>query len=52
LDYQIYFEKGQRIHSDDDAYTSHNTKRLDELEVMELVSQLPEFKLYMNDYKA
>lgn len=44
LDYQIYFDKGQSEDSYFEAYTSHNTKQLSVDEVVQLISQLPEFK--------
>lgn len=47
LDYQIYFEKGNRENQQFDAYTSHNTKQLSVDEVVKLISSLPEFKQLM-----
>ena len=48
LDYQIYFNKGQRDNLAETAYTSHSTDRLDVEQVVELICKLPEFI----DYKA
>lgn len=48
LDYQIYFNKGQRDNIAETAYTSHSTDRLDVEQVVELICKLPEFI----DYKA
>ena len=43
LDYQIYFDKGNKEESESDAYTSHNTTQLSVNEVIQLISKLPEF---------
>ena len=43
LDYQIYFDKGNREEPESDAYTSHNTIQLSVNEVVQLISKLPEF---------
>jgi hypothetical protein len=48
LDYQIYFNKGQRDNLAETAYTSHSTDQLDFEQVVELICKLPEFI----DYKA
>jgi UDP-glucose 4-epimerase len=48
LDYQIYFNKGQRDNLAETAYTSHSTDRLNVEQVVELICKLPEFI----DYKA
>jgi len=50
LDYQIYFEKGQSESSVDCAYTSHNTRQLNVEEVTKLISDLPEFARYKENY--
>lgn len=47
LDYQIYFEKGQSPSEKFEAYTSHNTKRLNVEEVVELILNLPEYQKYL-----
>lgn len=44
LNYDVYFEKGERRAVDLEAYTSHNTKRLDVQEVKALLLDLPEIK--------
>jgi UDP-N-acetylglucosamine 4,6-dehydratase len=43
LDYRGYFEKGNTISTELEAYTSHNTDQLSVDEVAKLVSRLPEF---------
>ena len=50
LDYQIYFNKGQSDVSEDGAYTSHNTNQLNVDQVVDLISQLPEFIEYKARY--
>lgn len=47
LDYQIYFEKGQSPSKNLEAYTSHNTNRLNVEEVVELILNLPEYQKYL-----
>ena len=47
MDYGIYFTKGQEVEVNPDSYTSHNTERLDSSQVAALISELPEFKKYM-----
>ena len=44
LNYDVYFEKGEQRAVDLEAYTSHNTKRLDVQEVKALLLDLPEIK--------
>lgn len=44
LDYSVYFEEGDVNNPIFDAYTSHNTKRLEKNEVKELLLTLPEIK--------
>jgi len=44
LDYAIYFEEGETRNPALDAYTSHNTNRLDKNGVKELLLTLPEIK--------
>ena len=48
LDYQIYFNKGQRNNLAETAYTSHSTKQMNVEQAVELICKLPEFI----DYKA
>jgi UDP-glucose 4-epimerase len=43
LDYQIFFEKGLTSKLDE-PYTSHNTRRLNVEEVVQLILNLPEYK--------
>lgn len=43
LDYQAFFERGNTLPKQLEAYTSHNTKQLTVDEVARLVSELPEF---------
>ena len=50
LDYQIYFDKGQSEVSEESAYSSHNTIQLDVDQVVELISNLPEFIEYKETY--
>jgi len=50
LDYQIYFEKGQSESSVDCAYTSHSTRQLNVEEAIKLISDLPEFARYKENY--
>ena len=47
LDYQIFFEKGL-TNQLDEPYTSHNTKRLNVEEVVQLVLNLPEYKEFIS----
>jgi len=46
LDYQIFFEKGLTSQLDE-PYTSHNTKRLNVEEVVQLIQKLPEYKEFI-----
>jgi UDP-glucose 4-epimerase len=48
LDYQIYFNKGQKDNLAEPAYTSHSTDQLNVEQVVDLICKLPEFI----DYKA
>jgi UDP-glucose 4-epimerase len=48
LDYQIYFNKGQKDNLVETAYTSHSTDQINVEQVVELIRKLPEFI----DYKA
>ena len=48
LDYQIYFEKGNKQITQNEAYTSHNTDRLSVQEVVELIKSLPEYQEYIS----
>lgn len=50
LDYQIYFNKGQDEVSNSTAYTSHNTEQLSVEKVIGLVSDLPEFLKYKENF--
>ena len=50
LDYQIYFEKGQSKSSIDCAYTSHSARQLNVDEAIKLISDLPEFVKYKENY--
>ena len=47
LDYQIFFEKGLTSQLND-PYTSHNTKRLNLEEVIQLIETLPEYKEFIS----
>ena len=51
LDYQIYFDKGQEEDENEKSYTSHNTTQLSVDNVVSLIQELPEFKLYMNSHR-
>lgn len=42
LDYALYFEEGESRSTELEAYTSHNTTRLDVEGVKKLLLQLPE----------
>ena len=44
LNYSIFFEQGEARDTGLEAYTSHNTTRLDTNEVVELLLALPEVK--------
>lgn len=44
LDYKPYFEEGEQRESPIDAYTSHNTERLDVDGTVELLKKLPEIQ--------
>jgi len=47
LDYQAYFEKGQNFSAaTEESYNSHNTYQLSVDEVVDLISELSEFKSY------
>jgi len=48
LDYQIYFNKGQRNNLAETAYTSNSTNQMNVEQAVELICKLPEFI----DYKA
>jgi UDP-N-acetylglucosamine 4,6-dehydratase len=50
LDYQIYFDKGQNVHTSDGAYTSNNTDQLNVDQVVKLISELPEYAQYEKTY--
>jgi UDP-glucose 4-epimerase len=47
LDYQIFFEKGLTSQLNN-PYTSHNTKRLNVEEVVQLILSLPEYKEFIS----
>ena len=44
LNYEVFFERGEERQPDVEAYTSHNTKRLNEAEVADLLKSLPEIE--------
>jgi UDP-glucose 4-epimerase len=44
LNYSVYFEEGEKRPAELEPYTSHNTKRLDVVEVKNLLMSLPEIK--------
>lgn len=48
LDYSVYFEEGEKREIEVDAYTSHNTNRLDVDQVKQILLQLPEVKSELN----
>lgn len=48
LDYSVYFEEGEKREIEIDAYTSHNTNRLDVGQVKQILLQLPEVKSELN----
>lgn len=48
LDYSVYFEEGEKREIEIDAYTSHNTNRLDVDQVKQTLLQLPEVKSELN----
>jgi UDP-glucose 4-epimerase len=48
LDYQIYFEKGQAFSDFEQSYTSHNTRRLSVEEIVNMISNLPEYRQYLS----
>jgi UDP-glucose 4-epimerase len=48
LDYQVYFEKGERVPTDLEAYTSHNTYQLNVEEVVKTIGNLSEYKELMD----
>ena len=47
LDYQIYFDKGEKFTEEPESYNSHNTTQLDIDGVATLIQNLPEYKKYM-----
>lgn len=47
LDYQIYYDKGQKEITQDGSYNSNNTKQLTVEEVVKLISGLPEYSKYL-----
>jgi UDP-glucose 4-epimerase len=49
LDYQIYFDKGQVASSTYESYNSHNTAQLSVDQVVDLISNLQEYKNYMKE---
>jgi UDP-N-acetylglucosamine 4,6-dehydratase len=49
LDYQIYFNKGQDSLPTSNSYTSSNTKQLSVKEVVDMISNLPEFIRYKTE---
>jgi UDP-glucose 4-epimerase len=49
LDYQIYFDKGQDSLPTSNSYTSSNTKQLSVKEVVDMISNLPEFIRYKSE---
>jgi UDP-N-acetylglucosamine 4,6-dehydratase len=51
LDYQIYFDQGQKNKSPQDAYTSENTLQLTVDQVADKISQLPEYFDYEKGLK-
>lgn len=48
LDYSVYFEEGEKREIEFDAYTSHNTQRLNVDEVKKILLRLPEVKSELN----
>ncbi len=50
LDYQIYFDQGRNDNSSDGAYTSHNTNQLNVDQVVNLITELPEYAQYEKTY--
>jgi UDP-glucose 4-epimerase len=46
LDYQAYFDKGQSGLEFQEAYTSSNTRQLNTEEVIHLIENLPEYKVF------
>ena len=51
LDYQIYFNKGEENLAEIEPYTSSNTHQLNEFEVADFISNLPEYKKFNSEYK-
>jgi UDP-N-acetylglucosamine 4,6-dehydratase len=51
LNYGIYFEEGQANVTNASSYTSDSTNQLSAQEVAEIISNLPEFKSYMEARK-
>jgi UDP-N-acetylglucosamine 4,6-dehydratase len=47
LNYKIYFEEGHEVPTTPSAYTSDSTKQLNPEEVARVISNLPEYKKYM-----
>lgn len=48
LNYEVFFERGEERQPDVEAYTSHNTRRLNETEVIDLLKSLPEIEEQLN----
>jgi UDP-glucose 4-epimerase len=48
LNYSVYFEEGEARSSDQEAYTSHNTRQLNLAEVKQLLLTLPEVAAMLN----
>lgn len=48
LNYEVFFERGEERQPDVEAYTSHNTRRLNETEVIDLLRSLPEIEEQLN----
>ena len=48
LDYSVYFEEGEKREIEIDAYTSHNTNRLNVEQVKQILLHLPEVKSELN----
>ncbi|MGH3345166.1 MAG: polysaccharide biosynthesis protein [Carbonactinosporaceae bacterium] len=49
LDYDLYFEEGDRRVEAVDEYTSHNTQRLDEGAVREVLLEIPQIRAQLAD---
>lgn len=52
LNYNIYFEEGKEVVSQASEYHSHNTHRLNEIELMNLLLNLREIKSDIEEFKA